>query len=257
MLTSVQLRDKQKTISKALTTNTFSDELLIAKEDQLEAYYSPFDYINENAKLIIVGISPGETQAKNANQAYAELCHKGMSEEMALKRAKEVASFSGAMRKNIIELLDYIGMDKLMNLLSCSALFTKEANHLVHYTSVFRYPVLKNGKPISTAKGYRKSKLLSNMVDTMLEKELHQLKGAVIIPLGQGVNELVLELAAKESINKSCILSALPHPSGANAERIKYFLGQKPKEALSSRTNASLLDKAKEELLGQIELLKA
>jgi hypothetical protein len=51
------------------------------------------------------------------------------------------------------------------------------------------------------------------------------------------------------------VLAGLPHPSGANAERISYFLGRKSKEALSSKTNATKIDEAKLVLLKQLALV--
>lgn len=51
------------------------------------------------------------------------------------------------------------------------------------------------------------------------------------------------------------VLSGLPHPSGANAERISYFLGRKAKENLSPKTNAEQIDAVRQQLLGQITQL--
>lgn len=45
----------------------------------------------------------------------------------------------------------------------------------------------------------------------------------------------------------------MPHPSGANAERIAYFLGRKPKAALSAKTNADTIDAMKSQLLAQLQ----
>jgi hypothetical protein len=45
---------------------------------------------------------------------------------------------------------------------------------------------------------------------------------------------------------------SLPHPSGANGERIAYFTGRKPRAQLSSRTNALSLDVALESLRAQV-----
>jgi len=38
------------------------------------------------------------------------------------------------------------------------------------------------------------------------------------------------------------ILHGIPHPSGANAERIAYFLGRKDEAALSRQTNGAQID---------------
>jgi hypothetical protein len=44
----------------------------------------------------------------------------------------------------------------------------------------------------------------------------------------------------------------LPHPSGANAERIAYFLGRKAKGDLSAKTSPGKLDEAKAQLIKRV-----
>lgn len=48
------------------------------------------------------------------------------------------------------------------------------------------------------------------------------------------------------------VLTGLPHPSGANAERIQYFLGRKAAAALSTKTDPSKLDAARQALSNQV-----
>ena len=48
----------------------------------------------------------------------------------------------------------------------------------------------------------------------------------------------------------------MPHPSGANAERIKFFLGLKPKSELSRQTRPDLIELARETLLAQVNQLR-
>jgi hypothetical protein len=237
-------------------SNPFIPELLLEKEQMLESYYSPFDYVNKDAKIVLIGISPGATQAINANMEVSRVLSQGGTKENAYRLAKNFASFSGPLRENLIHLLDYIAINKLLGINSCQELFTDEASKLVHYTSAFMRPVLKGGKPISTAKGFQRSTLLNNMVDQCLAKEAEVLGLDVIwVPLGQGVEDVLLYLASKGLIKKDNILSELPHPSGANAERIKYFLGKKEKSLLSSRTNPDKLDNVKAKLISQIRRL--
>ena len=47
----------------------------------------------------------------------------------------------------------------------------------------------------------------------------------------------------------------MTHPSGANAERIAYFLGKKSRSALSVKTNADKLDQAREAMIGKVSAL--
>lgn len=51
------------------------------------------------------------------------------------------------------------------------------------------------------------------------------------------------------------VLDGLPHPSGANAERIAYFLGRKAREALSPKTSPAGLDAARDRLRAQVAAL--
>lgn len=74
----------------------------------------------------------------------------------------------------------------------------------------------------------------------------------MIVPLGGKVTEMLMYLADKGLIRRDHILAGLPHPSGANAERISYFLGRKPKHLLSAKTNADMLDTARQALIARV-----
>ena len=45
----------------------------------------------------------------------------------------------------------------------------------------------------------------------------------------------------------------IPHPSGANAERIAYFLGQKPRDRLSAKTDPTRIDAARASLEAKLK----
>lgn len=75
--------------------NGLNDDLLMERDGKLSIYYAPFDYTNTQAKVVIVGITPGKTQMVNAlNEAHRQL-NRGASMEDALRAAKRTASFSG------------------------------------------------------------------------------------------------------------------------------------------------------------------
>ena len=51
-----------------------SRDLLLAAEGPLAVYYAPFDWVNTQARVVLVGITPGHTQALNAlNEAKRQL----------------------------------------------------------------------------------------------------------------------------------------------------------------------------------------
>lgn len=87
-------------------------DYLIASENELAIYYAPFDYINKDASVVIVGITPGWTQMeKSISTVIAEL-YNGASYESAIKKVKSESSFAGSMRSNLINMLDELGLHK-------------------------------------------------------------------------------------------------------------------------------------------------
>ena len=228
------------------------EELVIEQSGELSVYYAPFEYINKEAKIIICGITPGIQQAILALEEASKQLAQGCSIEATKKAAKNTASFAGPMRKNLIRLLDYIGLPPKLGITSCSELFEAKA-HLVHYTSTLRYPVFKSGKNYSGTPSMISNLFLRKQLEQYLLPELAQFSpSTLIIPLGPKVEEALRYAARVGVINENQILAGLPHPSGANAERISYFLGQKPADKLSIKTDPVVIDAAKQKLTAQI-----
>lgn len=217
------------------------DRLLIAKEGSLSIHYAPFEYINTSARLVIVGLTPGIHQATVSLNAFREAILKGESHEKALKDAKETASFSGPMRNNLINILNHINVNKVIGIDDCAQLFDIRRD-LVHYTSVIRNPAFKNGKNYSGSPRVLSNALLNNHLNGCFYEECKQLPDAIYLPLGSEVVSVLEDMVKKDILCESQILFGLPHPSGANAERIAYFLGKKDKSDLSVKTNPDTID---------------
>ena len=242
-------------LANYVPSQPFASELKMKSDGNIEVYYSPFDAINQDAKVCIVGMSPGRTQAENANVCASRYINSGDTNSLVMEQAKETASFSGALRNNLVALLDYVGLSAHWGLRTAEQLFSSH-KHLLHSTSVFRYPVLVHGEPISSAKQGLKTPLLKEMVDTHLSSECEKLSDDVLyIPLGNGTEDILAYLANKGVINQKQILTGFPHPSGANAERLAYFMGKKEKQSLSSKTNSDKLDEMKVGLFKQLSEL--
>ena len=88
--------------------------LTINRAGPLEIMYSPFDHIARNAKLVIVGITPGRVQGINALLAAKTHLKRGMSTEETLRAAKLTASFSAerARARTLLRMMDEIGLNK-------------------------------------------------------------------------------------------------------------------------------------------------
>lgn len=238
--------------SFTLSQDRLPTELLIEEDGDLSVYYAPFDYINTEAKIVICGITPGFQQAILALEEASKQLRQGAKPETAKLAAKNTASFGGPMRSNLIRLLDYIGIPQKIGIDSCSELFGSKSN-LVHYTSALRYPVFKSLKNYSGTPSMVSKPILRKQIENYILPELGQLSSStLIIPLGPKVEEALSLAVQAGSLSQEQILSGLPHPSGANAERIAYFLGEKPADKLSAKTNPIKIDVAKEKVMAKV-----
>ncbi len=231
-------------------------EFLLHQEGTLSEYYIPFDYLNPAARIVLVGITPGYQQWLDAVTAAQQALLNGDTDQQALYLAKQQGAFSGAIRNNLTRLLDAIGLADWLGIPSCGSLFA-ENMALVHFTSLFNQPVFVNGKNYNNTPSFRRSALLRKSIERGFANEARQLPQAVFVPLGPVATAGVEWLAEQQLIDPARILAGLPHPSGANSERIHYFLGKKTRETLSRQTNPQLLDQAKALLLQQVAALPA
>lgn len=231
--------------------------LLLGSSAELSTYYAPFEYINHSARVVIVGITPGMTQAVLALEAAKQVLVSGGNVEAAKLAAKATASFGGPMRKNLIRLLDFIGLPDVLGIASSSSLFDDSGRGLVHYTSVVRNPTFKAGKLYNGSPAVMSNAFLRQQVKSGFFEEVKQLSpDAIYIPLGKAPTEVMKHCVALDMVRSEQVLSGLPHPSGANAERIAYFTLQKNKDDLSAKTNPATIDKARCELVAKLKSLK-
>jgi len=218
------------------------DAFLLARAGALAAHYIPFDYVNAGARVVLVGISPGFVQWKNAMLAAQRGLREGLPVPELLRAAKYAGAFSGAIRPNLVALLDHVGLQHWLGIASCATLFGDHA-HLMHVTAVLRQPVFVDGKNYNGASpNMLTTPLLQAQILDYFAVEASATPGAVYVPLGPKVSLALSWLARRGVLDETRILHGIPHPSGANAERIAYFLGRKEKAALSSRTNGNQID---------------
>ena len=230
------------------------DKLRLASDGKVEVCYAPFEYINPQARIVIVGITPGRTQMLNALGEARRQLDRGAGSERTLAAAKRTGAFSGAMRPNLVGLLDHVGINRWLGISSCDELFGS-ASGLVQTASVLRNPVFIEGENYNGSPNMLRNPLLRENLLTYFGEDVKAFKNALFVPLGDKVVEALHFLADQGLLAHTRILDGLPHPSGANAERIAYFLGKKRREDLSAKTNPVKLDQAREEIIGRIRSL--
>lgn len=116
--------------------------------------------------------------------------------------------------------------------------------------SILKNPVFIDGGNYSGSPSMLKTPLLKELIQDYFVKEICiKLKNPLFISLSPKVTEALEWLASQKIISENQVLSGIPHLSGANAERIAYFLGNKSRDQLSIKTNPDSIDKGKRELL--------
>ena len=199
-----------KKINKSTVTNK---NFLIKREDNIEIYYAPFDYINSKAKIMIVGITPGLQQMLQSFEA--------VNEGRSLKEVKDLSSFKGSMRTTLIKYLDALNINKKLKIKSCESLFNINSKYL-HSTSLIKYPVFDKGRNYSGS-GLLKKKILLDFLEAHFVKELKKLDKTIIVPLGNTVSSTIDYLNNEFKLNLKCFLKGFPHPSGLNVRKDIQF----------------------------------
>lgn len=231
--------------------DSLNARLRLAQAGNLEVSYAPFEYINPPARIVIVGITPGRTQMLNALKEARRQLNLGADSMTALVAAKRSGAFSGTMRLHLVNMLDHVGINRWLGIPSCAEFFGTAA-HLIQTTSVLRNPVFIDGRDYNGAPSMTAHPLLRDQLLTYFKEDAGALSKAVFVPLGDKVAEALHYMAEHGHIDRSRILDGMPHPSGANGERIAYFLGRKSRSALSSKTDPDKLDRARARLLQKV-----
>lgn len=195
----------------------------------LSCHYAPFEYLNTEARIILVGITPGGTQMNRALNAARLALTTDHPIADAVRAVKRESSFSGAMRPNIVNTLNRLGYQKKLGI-DCASRLWSTHDHLVHFCSLLKFPVFLNGKDYNGNPKPHKNPILQATLIEHFARDMAALPpDSMLVPLGDTVLEALLWLKGKNLVPQS-ILSfegrfvAPPHPSGANAESISLLM---------------------------------
>ena len=194
--------------------STFDDRILFKP--------TKFNYINPEAKVVIVGITPGNSQIE------------GTREGMTPRKIKQTYAFAGNMRPNLIRMLDYIGVNKLLGIDSCKTLWEQDFDK-VEMTSLLKeatYLIKRDGREdmFNDASKIVKSEKLTNMLNKGFVKDCSNYSSAqLFVACGSKVYNVLVSLKQQGVITVPVI--EIAHPSGGNNGRVYCYLGIKdPKD---------------------------
>lgn len=198
-----------------------------------------FDYVNQKAKVVIVGITPGNSQLD------------GSREGMTPREIKRKFAFAGKMRPNLVQMLDYIGVNKLLRIESCKSLWEEDFDK-VDMTSLLveaTYELKKDGakEMFRHAEKIAKSEKLTRMLEEGFVKNCSSYETPVLyVACGLGVYDVLNTLLEQQRIKGRVV--GIAHPSGANMKCIQCYLGKKEPTTLSLQRYIEKAQEAKEEV---------
>lgn len=197
-----------------------------ADKDGIEIFWAPFDYVNTNATLAIVGVTPGPEQAGRSYRAVRDAIVKSEDPGSKLSLIKAQSSFRGkVMEPNLKSLLEHSGLAERAGIEDIDDLWTTEA-HKVHFTSTIKYPTFINTELYNNQIDSLRHPELRKYVEDYLAGELSQLSSeALIVALGSKGPRIVRYAAKLARIDSNRIV-ALPHPSGSATGAVRDFLSQ-------------------------------
>lgn len=208
------------------------NDFLLEKEGPIQIFYSPHnEYVNRNARVIILGITPGWTQMARAMMLAKIYLEENMPYNLILRRVNEEVRFYGSMRTYLLRMLNELQLPKYLGLSSVEELFKADSGKL-HTTSLIKFPVFISGKNYN---GHNpvldRSPLLMKYVFETFKTDILSQNRPFIIPLGKSVEHILNSLVKEGRLADEQCLFGFPHPSGANGHRQKQFENFKNKFA--------------------------
>ena len=196
-----------------------------------------FDYVNPKAEVVIVGITPGNSQLD------------GSREGMSPREIKRKYAFAGKMRPNLVKMLDFIGVNSLLGIESCSTLWEEDFDK-VDMTSLLveaTYELKKDGtkEMFRHAQKIAKSEKLTGMLEEGFVKNCSRYENPVLyVACGLGVYDVLKSLLEEQKIKGQVV--GIAHPSGANMKCIQCYLGRKEPTTQSLQRYVEKAQEAKE-----------
>lgn len=186
--------------------------LKLHEDTRFVVFYAPMSItLSANARVLIVGLTPGWAQAK---EAYAQYKASDGNLDMYRKVSKSVA-FKGPMRAGIYDFFQKLGINQHLGITTREELFDLDS---VVSTSILRYPVyLKRSlNNYSGSDAVLKNDFFAAMVQQLFLPLLLSHPEALIVPMGKWPDQVLKEFAKSEPSISLRVLWDFPHMSGAN-----------------------------------------
>lgn len=236
-------------------------EFSLGREGQYDLQFIPFEHLNRDARLVIVGITPGNTQLDIAYKKAQELLRAGRPEEEIIVEVKKAGAFGGpSMKPNLLKMLRHFQFEKLLGIDDVDTLWGDNAD-LLHSTSVVPHAAFKAGVRFngSFAEVMDLPLLKQCFLDCFVPSAMEISRDALFVALGP-CPQAALEWCVEEgALRRGQVLGSFCHPSSAGGSTTRYYLREVSKDELNLRnpvrSRCDWLDKAYEQMRAATSLL--
>src|SRR5262245_48605871 len=83
-------------------SDLLTPQLRLHADAQVEIYYAPFGHVNELARVMLIGITPGFSQTQIAFQVAHAGLQAGLAVREIFQRITQAAALAGSMRRNLV-----------------------------------------------------------------------------------------------------------------------------------------------------------
>lgn len=191
-------------------------------------------YVNKDAKVVIVGVTPGNNQLGGKKD-----------DGLTPLEIKRRYAFKGEpMRSNLINMLDFIGVNRLLGIHSCNTLWEKDFHH-VEMTSLLKRStfVKANGKMFNKAEKIIGFPELEEEFNNGFVNDCTLYHNAkLFVACGSGVLNILMDLFRKGIIKAPIV--GIAHPSGQNGNWIKCYLKKKQADSNTLKKCENMRNKA-------------
>lgn len=238
-----------------------SSEFCLGENGKYQLQYTPFEHVNRQAKLVIVGITPGNTQLDLAYAKAQGLLKANRPQDEILIEIKKAGAFGGsAMRPNLLKLLRHFRFEKLLGISDVETLWTTNAN-LLHSTSVVPHAAFKAGKMFSGSfQDVLNSPLLKQcFLDCFVPSAKEMRPDALFVGLGPCPQAALEWCVSNGILRRDQVMGSFCHPATTSGSATKFYLREvtvdslKPKDPVRHRTE--WLDQAYAQMLARTSIL--
>ncbi|MBB5508732.1 hypothetical protein [Paraburkholderia atlantica] len=209
----------------------------LGRSGAYELRYTPFEFVNRGAKLVIVGITPGNTQLVLSYGKAQELLRQGHPVDATLREIKKVGAFGGpSMRPNLLKMLRHFHFEQLLGIEDVESLWGSNAD-LLQSTSVVPHAAFKTGKMFAGSfDEVLASPLLGECFRDCFVPSVREMSPDTLF-LGLGpCPKAALDWCVRHSaLERKQVLGAFCHPSSASGSTTRYYLREVPKEQLNAK----------------------